>query len=606
VVIRGRKPGSALLLTLIVILGLTLEVAIISLVLIRGFGSEGLLAGQNILAKRAAEIAINRLRDKIMYDLNSASPSTILSNYGYGGGSAITNTALTVDNPDGGTSDTAIIDAWVDSRRGDLYHLIGRARYGTSDILVHRWTMMKACGGGTLFTILTGASYPGGRLSMNRKFMTSDGRVFIGEEASTGNFWTWAETTGLSTLISSGKYVGYASVAVSPVDGRVFFGDGGESNNPPGRFWTWHPSTGLTTIISSSANRDRPGSEAITIANDGRVYFGGYSNYLWTWKDGILSTIINGTYGHPGAGSMAVGPDGRLFFGEHNGKRFATWKDNGTATGALTALQTAGSNIHPGSWLSVKVAGDGRVFWGQESSTGNVYTWKEGEPTGGTAILPSNMTQPGNEQSMIAAQDGRVFFGEMKATSARYWTWKGGVLSTILTSGSYPGVMFGAVVDSTNRVYFGDASATGSLWSWKEGVGLSTIISGNGGKYAVDSSIAIAPDDRIFFGGQNKNFYTYKEGVGLSTIISGNTYNLGYQSTRVAPNGRVFFGEDTGTSPTGKFYTWKADTGLSVIVTGAKSPGKEAIDVSDNGYVFFAENASSAKAWVYRINDCNP
>ena len=64
---------------------------------------------------------------------------------------------------------------------------------------------------------------------------------------------------------------------------------------------------------------DKAGYNSSVVTADGRVLFGEYDvpgNY-WTWKDGVLSTILDGA-NNPGVSTTAVAPDGSVFFGEYN------------------------------------------------------------------------------------------------------------------------------------------------------------------------------------------------------------------------------------------------------------------------------------------------
>ncbi len=221
---RKQHPGSALIITFIFLIMLSLQVAMISLIAVRGFSEEGVLLTQNISARRSAETALNRLETKLHNFLLTGTTATAESSFAQGQANAITATTLSTDNPDGGTDTMPVtISAWVQERRGDMYHMVGRATSGGVDILMHRWVRVKVCpSGGALTTIASGIDWPGDASTVASPV---DGRVFFGQMKNPGNFWTWDPATGLSVIISGIAAPGfYATSAVSPIDGRVFFG----------------------------------------------------------------------------------------------------------------------------------------------------------------------------------------------------------------------------------------------------------------------------------------------------------------------------------------------------------------------------------------------
>lgn len=597
--------GSAILLTLAMLILLSLEVAVISLIAVRGLGDEGVLLTQNLVTRRAASTGLHRLEGRLYEYLKTNVPTSVLSTYG--SGSPITET-LMISNPDGGGSSAMPVDisSWVIARRGNMYQIASRARSGFVDITLKRWVQVQVCGRDITYNIVNSVASPSElNWADNRPFqiMREDGRAFIWEHSASTNasrFWTWSETSGLSVIVSGRTNPGFISAAISPTDGRMFFGEDTASGN----FSTWHESTGLSILVS---NISSPGAEATVVAPDGRVFFGGYSGRMWTWTQSKgLSTIIpTATYptvAGPGAGALAVASDGRLYFGEHNNTgtgRFWTWKDNGTGAGVLTLLQNTGVVSRPGGWYSTYVAPDGRVFWGAEANN-PMWTWKEGEAV--TTLLPSNETYTGSSHSAVVASDGRIYFGQ-DANPGKLWTWKSGTLTTITSGLTAPGVDNAMAADSTGRVYFGDVGGSGGFRTWKPGYNLSVLISG-AGYFGQQGNIAVDNNDRVYVAGNNKTVYTWQEGAGLSVVLtSGN--DIAANSIRVRrTDGRMYFGEETGTVTNGNFYTWKNGNGLSVLLSGVASPGRGTVDVTNSGYVFVGEPLTSGRTWVVKQNPC--
>lgn len=590
-----KQPGQALILTLVVITMLVLEVAVISLIAIRGFGEEGLLMSQNISTRRAAEIALNRLNTSLVSYLNTTgTPAGADTAYAQNV-SPITSITLTLDNPDGGTSSTSItIDAWVKERKGNLYHLVGRARQGTTDILMHRWIPIQACPDG--LQLIMSDRYittPSREWYWNTQYpfvmTSSEDRVFFGENSSTGEFWTWDETDGLSTIVTGEYKPGYEAMAVAS-DGRVFFGE----PNPvaSGSFWTWKADTGLSTIVDGAQNGIYPAH--VFVGTDGRVAFSEYNQSftanrgkIWTWKNGVLSTIYTPSAGGWGVGVFGMGPDSRIYYtanpnGDSDTETYY-WLDGTPPTTGLVldiSIELA------------RVAPDGRIFMqrkGQSDPPALIYTWKPGL----SSVSSSSPLYSWNYDTFqLGADSSNNFYitkSDNSSTNDACYVSNGTTSITIASGGGtnnlcYPlsgmtqvdskiylsGMVYepgtglttkylssgnnnldDMVVDSTGRVSGNASDAPGAFITWKDGT-LSTIVSG------VDTmgerSVAVNSDGRVFFG-QNASsgtFWTWKEGVGLSTLATGT--KIGYFSTATTSAGRVFFGE---TGSNARFWTWK-------------------------------------------------
>lgn len=95
---RGARRGSVLLLTLLMIMLMAFEVALVSLVVMRGMGEQGMVGSQSIVSRRAAESAINRLAQQINADLQGSNLASVAANYALGGSSqgAFNNQVLQV------------------------------------------------------------------------------------------------------------------------------------------------------------------------------------------------------------------------------------------------------------------------------------------------------------------------------------------------------------------------------------------------------------------------------------------------------------------------------------------------------------------------------
>ena len=179
------------------------------------------------------------------------------------------------------------------------------------------WTWKEGTGLSTI--IPSGLINNPGLTSSN---MAND-RVFFG---SSTNFYTYQLSTGLSTIITAQSNPGFDHNVPAADDwttgqfatpsGRVFFGEA----NTSGSYWTWHSSTGLSTIVSVAS---RPGQYVRSAADDNdRAYFGDEAGKFWTWHTTTgLSTLVESTTGNPGDDSTKA-ITGRVFFGE--------WSTTGT------------------------------------------------------------------------------------------------------------------------------------------------------------------------------------------------------------------------------------------------------------------------------------
>ncbi len=300
-----------------------------------------------------------------------------------------------------------------------------------------------------------------------------ESRVYFGNNANSPNsgFWTWFNGTLVTIISPCCEDIGYNTTIVSPVDGRVYFGQAASNAG----VWTWKSGV-LTTIIKPGDGVSNMGDESFGVSPiDGRVYFGAKSSgsRVWTWHAGKLSTLLPQQEGGAGVKAMAVSPyDGRVFFGQgtENPGSLWTWKDNGTGAGVLSTILK--NYPMPGALSMAVSPEDGRLFFGASTypSTGQFFSWHPN--TGLSSLLPSEVYSPGWYSTAIT-QDGRVYFGYNYNPSS-FFTWHGDTgLSTLVTGIPNAGSSAVGVSPIDGRVYWG--SGTGSydtyFWTWKPGGG---------------------------------------------------------------------------------------------------------------------------------------
>src|SRR5262249_10874157 len=115
------------------------------------------------------------------------------------------------------------------------------------------------------------------------------------------------------------------------------------------------------------------------------------------------------------------------------------WKDNGTSTGVLSTIADSSiGNVHnPGFNCPMLSDSSGRVFFGEDTSTGSYFVWSSAT---GLSTLIKRVSNPCEGKETIDST-GRVYVGE---NGSLFWTWASGTgLSTIITVAGWPGDGFG-------------------------------------------------------------------------------------------------------------------------------------------------------------------
>ena len=149
---------------------------------------------------------------------------------------------------------------------------------------------------------------------------------------------------------------------------------GNDETGASNSLWSWKEGVGLSTLVNGIR---RTGDRSLIAANDDRIFFGADVNNavdvrFWTWKEGVgLSTIASGINDMGRTYAIAVqNSTGRVSFGSlDTSVAVLTWQaDTGLSTIA-TSLTNAGAE------RSIAVSTDGRVYFGQNVSPGNFYSW---------------------------------------------------------------------------------------------------------------------------------------------------------------------------------------------------------------------------------------
>ena len=138
---RAAQSGSALVIVLLLLALVTVELGVLGMVVTQGLGDEGILVSQNIVAKKATDVALNRIQERLRQHLQTHHPNQVMSDFGQRHSQAIHEEALTALNPETGATDETgvMISAWVVEQRGHFYHLVGQAQMGRINLSAHRW-----------------------------------------------------------------------------------------------------------------------------------------------------------------------------------------------------------------------------------------------------------------------------------------------------------------------------------------------------------------------------------------------------------------------------------------------------------------------------------
>lgn len=327
-------------------------------------------------------------------------------------------------------------------------------------------------------------------------------KVYFSTVDSTSNgpllYWD-AGTDAISTVTPSGN-MNESSAVLSPSGNGLYFT---YAHATAGRVLFWN--SGTSALSTLSHNLPNIGGQALAAISNTAVAYGSAScsgTRPFLTKDGGTLTTINYNNCSPGYQSIKSDGNGQVYFGENasSSSRFYVWSTTGLTT-IISGGKYAGVfsiQVDPSDALS--------VFFGANSM---YYHWYKGTLTtiiSGLAPGVNSLSKLGYKNSVIdlSASPRRIFFGD-NISPANFYTWQSGTgLSTLLAQQTLGTVIKSPpIIDSTGRVYFGSGS---NLYTWKSGV-LSTIITSSTdiAPYAVDPT---SPD--TVYAGDTTNFYRWQ------------------------------------------------------------------------------------------------
>lgn len=581
----------------------------VTLVLARDAGQEGTLRGQNISNRQSAELMIESLKTALYQGSKAGlSPGDLWNKYKRNGSdttySTLSDSRYQLLNPENGQNEmlNGQTSAWIQEHRGHYYHIAARVKVGATDITTHRWVQLSPCqSGGTLTTILSGVPYPGFNATV---VDPSDGRVFFGSANNTSvapsNLYSWHPSTGLSTIVSGRPGVGNRSLFMGD-DGRVFFGEGPSGNDT---FWTWKAGV-LSTVVSglNGAGRAcetcgmlygaRGGKVAALDKVASRIYVGTQSGgKLYTWKDNVLQTIFNsGT----AAAKMAVGGSNELFWMDKDLlliNQLYRWTP---ATGTQNVASLIGISLLAQDGFSV--TSNGRVFF-SILTIGPLLAplgiWQSG--TGLNLALDRQYQNAVGPANFHEFPSGQVFIGAYGLSGI----WSPGAPNNVqLLSNNAPGGM----AFNGNLMAFGDSTANGGVYAWTPSGGLSTITTGI--DYPGENEGMLWSGGKLYFGQRKPNGSLYAwdaQSGALTSIALPNVDNPAIKASIAADaSGTVYFGSD---SAVGGAWAYNESQGLTPIVTNRPSPGVYSMSAHPHGGVYFGEYSSTGNFYYYLPKRC--
>lgn len=602
---QAAARGSVIIMTLMLIVLLTIEVATISLVGIRSLSQEGVLMGQNSGARRGTEIAIQRLETALYQGARGGtSLATLFNQYKLSGSLSTYSNAstLALTNPETGASDTTSsntrISSWIQERRGYYFHLVGRAQVGLVDLLSHKWVFINPCfssGTGVLSTIVSNAVTPGFASAR----VDSSGRVVFGEGSAGSKLWSWKAGV-LSTLLTGITAVGYQSLLVDGND-RFYFGVG---TNTYGHMYTWKSgvlSTLTPSTISGPGYSYDNGSPAMALDSNKTFYFSAGNDggriYTWSSTTNKLSTILGTGSGVYKAIQTAL--PGRIFFHLEGSPYVHTWSQS-------TGLSTSGSVTMCSNCTSMNIAPDssgyadfGDHWWNNSGNKTSRWVWNSN-----SNVLTTLTFRTLEDNSGLENVSNTHVFGDWYGV----YSWNANVLTTIVTGGDANSSLRAT---PTGRVYF---RGNGNFYTWLPNV-LSTVLNSTNTPF-----VSAVVNERIYFNEYDDNpgrVYTYDPAYGLSTILASgakpgglgwgeiagrneNRYPAHYASLAVNSAGRVLFGENIASTATVR--SWQPGLGLTTVLTGRSYLGVRSTESSSSSTGFyFGENTNPGNFYYWTL-----
>jgi hypothetical protein len=428
--------GSAVVLVLATLLGLTAQLLILSLVTTRSLSNEASLSSQHKVVQETLDTALLRFKNTVQAHA-LANAGDVPAAFNEGGGSALQNASYPITDPATGTpsAGNVIIDAFVSTKRGSYTKLTARGRYNGIELERSQWFRL----GATPVAAGPPCAFP-------------------------------APVQSITTLIAN--VVDAANTFyVDQAQSRAFFSD---KNAASARTFMYKPCLGLTTLFNNtlgSLYHDQTNNNIFLLNDTADIFY-------WLKADNTLVSVP--------AMSGADFYNSNVVANPNTGLAYVYRAVGGAASGlyAFNPFTEATTQVATYSWPTsgckpfvyhVLNPADGRLYMtfdyydGCTHASNNFMTY---HPSTGLSTIVTGR-DVGYTSLAVNTNTGHVVFGEGAAsTDCRMWGWSAGTgLSTIITNGNRPGhyatvydIVRGKAYFNTNRGhYIGWDQASGAI-----------------------------------------------------------------------------------------------------------------------------------------------
>jgi hypothetical protein len=588
-----NQPGTIIILVMVVMIILFMNLAILSIVLVRGMGEEGILLSQNISARKATEIGIERLKKNIYdyFGTNGVNANIYTSPasgaFRQGGSDDIDGVTLQVQNPEGGAMETTPIRiwAWVSDKRGNYYQIKSRAVLGEIDLTTSRWELLYPCSANGQVVKpmnLTKDYYGNGGLDSKRD------TLYFNSSSDSDPNWVWNEKNGTDHNLFDEAPDTYEQIFDGLSDASYFVGTSG-SNLIYGSFeGTFVNTWSASGFFHYHRTYDTAHNRFYYIVNDGTDYV---LNYLepqegtgGMWNQAEAARISrNFAAGLPDSSKklnndkLAVDETtGRVFFLDDQCAN--TWSaESGFTELGCGFSANAVANYSPGA-KRYTIGNGGRATnsWTPERG------WEATHSDAGN-IAPSG-------QLISSERTGRLFF--VHGTSM--YTWLNGKLDLLVTDSANLGTSSRMLYDEAReRFYFADND---NLYSWTKSGGLVTVVSG--GTITAEAFKLDEGSGQLYFRGTTSNGQGVHWTTGTTSAIIPSSLGQSIRRWGVDPVfSRFYFATPD------NLYSWKNDSVGTRLIrnfgTNSFSSGGMFLLNSKTGRLYFYAGPAAASDIYY-------
>ena len=587
---RFAKPGSILLMTLVILLLMSSQLLILGLIVNRSLGQESTLLTRNTTAREGLSVGFNQLHDDMLTYIrtNGIDGPTLLTEFGVSGASRINDVAIQVRNPETGALENspARVTTWIDSYRGDFYKLKSQVTYGEVDLTSSRWIQLTQEGASSASSSSSSSCSNTGLLSVKTDAIQNP-------------------TTPQSLFMDTANDRLIINTAIYDTDSLSF----------------------VTTI---------PEFETLThdTTNNVIFFYDSLGNFHKLFQDNTITTIPSMKSDGPSSIGVYSGT-GDAFAYRTNGSitdGIYRYQPDGTTSLVMTIRGAIASSTQ-GTYIYVNPL-SGRVYATKHTSsydsTGSnqIATWAAG--TGATTIYVNN-TSAGSDNLGLDVINERLYFGDRyaNAVSNTYfysWTPTEG-MTTIHDSTRDCGYLSTSVDPVRETVFFRDCKSGSRefLYQWSPTIG---------DRYIYEVSATPVKFDSIDNATGHFYYVTYDDVHVFNPINDSNTHILNTKDMDTALTSSIhpythphqfyqpdFYPHRTDVPPLADVYPgvyfvntddgivnrWNPSTGLTTLLTGYTAAngilGQSAVVIDPKTGSFYAKGDSASGVYYYSQED---